>query len=1121
MLCHGRCKYILVVLFFSWLLASCSSSNSSNEENNQPVADFVVTASVNAGETAITGLVISTQPANGSTLSFEISDGSDVPAGFTLNSDGSFNFNPADSSYLHLNAGDTEVLTILITVTDAQGATEITEIKITVTGTNDAPVVVVAVSNSVEEDAAILPGQLTFIDVDDNSTVTFAVSDGASIPSGFALNSDGSYSFDPSDAAYQHLNVGDTEVLTIPVTVTDDQGATDTTQIQITVTGTNDAPVAGDDVTASVEEGTTIFTGQLTSSDVDDGATASFTVSASTTPPAGFILSNDGSFSFNPSLPVYDHLNVGDSEVLNIPVTITDDQGATDNLQIQISVTGTNDVLVAGTAVTMTVDEGSVIVEGQLNSSDLDDGSTATYSITGGASAPAGFSLDTDGSYSFDPADAAYDHLKVGVSEVITVPVTIMDDQGATDTTQIQITITGTNDAPIAGDDVTASLNVGDAAIAGLLTSSDVDDGASTSFAITGGSVSPAGFTLDSDGNYSFDPATTSYGYLDAGVSEVLTISIIVTDDQSATDIIQIQITVTGVNNIPVANDDSYITFGNTLLEVGVPSSGNIAVIVSGSLLDNDSDLDAGDVLTASVETAPVSGSVSINSQGNFSYVPSAGQTSITDSFTYRVSDGIGSAVATAYIDITDRIWYIDNLNSAGSGTSDDPFASLSSAELVVEFGDTIYIANGDGTNTGLDSGLTLSVSDVSIIGEGEALVINSTMLVAAGSAPSITSLTGSGITLNSAHNTLIKGVNIYGTLLDGLVINDSEGVEIEGITISQIGQSAIQGSGTNVELSLTDVIIESIDQDDSTVSDDAIFMAATSSISLTMNGGSISGVPGKLGDGIEFENTDTANAVTMNLDVRGVIFSDIQQDGIKLDNDNGNFNVQIGGSTMIEGNIFDVGFRGVHIKTSADPTLSRTNTISIQNNNITSANEGIQIRSIEDATNLSILDNTLTRALIANDSDLIDMQAELTANTQARINRNDISNVTGSDGIKVRVFDGATLTMEALNNAMDGPAEGFDFDVIETDLTATDDTTLNMSVLNNTLSTIDSQAMNARNANATSSTCLDLQGNSEVADYVVDAVVGSFALSANPQNFVLDPPEGSTVLGVCPVPTF
>ncbi len=35
------------------------------------------------------------------------------------------------------------------------------------------------------------------------------------------------------------------KILTVPVTVTDDNGATDTTEIQITLTGTNDAPVVG------------------------------------------------------------------------------------------------------------------------------------------------------------------------------------------------------------------------------------------------------------------------------------------------------------------------------------------------------------------------------------------------------------------------------------------------------------------------------------------------------------------------------------------------------------------------------------------------------------------------------------------------------------------------------------------------------------------------------------------------------------------------------------------------------------------------------------------------------------------------------------------------------------
>ena len=53
------------------------------------------------------------------------------------------------------------------------------------------------------------------------------------------------------------------QTLTIPVTVTDEHGATDTQQIQITVNGTNDTPVAGVDVTANVSEGDSAISGQL------------------------------------------------------------------------------------------------------------------------------------------------------------------------------------------------------------------------------------------------------------------------------------------------------------------------------------------------------------------------------------------------------------------------------------------------------------------------------------------------------------------------------------------------------------------------------------------------------------------------------------------------------------------------------------------------------------------------------------------------------------------------------------------------------------------------------------------------------------------------------------------
>ncbi|MDX2485941.1 MAG: Ig-like domain-containing protein [Gammaproteobacteria bacterium] len=574
-------------------------------------------------------------------------------------------------------------------------------------------------------------------------------------------------------------------------------------------------------------------------------------------------------------------------------------------------------------------------------------------------------------------------------------------------------------------------------------------------------------------------------------------------------------------NTSPVVGNDTYDTFGNTLLEVGVTPSGTIAVKVSGSVLDNDADSDGPSALTVSSVGTPVFGSVTMDADGHFSYTPPDDNSPLVDNFSYEASDGGKTSTGMVSINITEQIWYVDNRSSSGMGTSDDPFASLTETELVAVDGDTVYIANGDGTTLGLDNGLTIAVPNVTLIGEGAALVINSTTLAAAGTAPSITNTSGTGITLNAADNTQIMGLTINGVSTDGLVINDSTGVVVNGITISNSGESAIQGSGADIGLTLTDVTIDTVDVADPLVSDDAIFITATASASLVMSGGSINGVPGNLGDGIVFKNADVANAVSMSLDVRGVIFSNIRQDGIKLDNDNGVVNAQIGGSTAAEGNFLNAGFRGVQIQTSDDPTLSRTNSILIQNNTITSENESIQIRNIDDITNLSILDNVLNRATPGTSSDLIDIQAEFTANPQVRIYRNDINNLGGNDGIKVRVFDGATLTMEALNNDIDGPFEGFDFDVIDA-TSAT--TTLNTTVLNNTLSSIVNVAMNARNANTTSQTCMDLQGNSvlALAPYELDAVFGSFALTAASQAIVFNPAGGSVSdPGTCAVPTF
>ncbi len=67
-------------------------------------------------------------------------------------------------------------------------------------------------------------------------------------------------------------------------------------------------------------------------------------------------------------------------------------------------------------------------------SSDLDDDATATFTISEGSEIPAGFELETDGSYRFDPTADAYARLEVGATELVIIPITVTDEQGATDT---------------------------------------------------------------------------------------------------------------------------------------------------------------------------------------------------------------------------------------------------------------------------------------------------------------------------------------------------------------------------------------------------------------------------------------------------------------------------------------------------------------------------------------------------------------------------------------------------------------------------------------------------------------------------------------------------------------
>lgn len=115
----------------------------------------------------------------------------------------------------------------------------------------------------------------------------------------------------------------------------------------------------------------------------------------------------------------------------------------------------------------------------------------------------------------------------------------------------------------------------------------------------------------------------------------------------------------------PLSADDFYST----------PAGQTLTVSGSG-VLTNDYDAD-GDAMTAQVVTQPSNGSLTLNSNGSFTYIPHTGFTG-NDTFTYQASDGIlASNTSTVTITVT-------NPNSNAPVANNDEFATGMNQPLTI-----------------------------------------------------------------------------------------------------------------------------------------------------------------------------------------------------------------------------------------------------------------------------------------------------------------------------------------------------------------------------------------------------------------------------------------------------
>jgi VCBS repeat-containing protein len=164
-----------------------------------------------------------------------------------------------------------------------------------------------------------------------------------------------------------------------------------------------------------------------------------------------------------------------------------------------------------------------------------------------------------------------------------------------------------------------------------LANDADVDGDALTALLVTG--PQHGVLALSPDGAFSYTPAA-NYNGPDSFTYRA-------SDGQSVSAVATVALTITPVNDAPVAHDDAYQLRENTSLTV--PARGVLA---------NDTDID-GDPLTAVIVTGPTHGALTLNSDGSFTYTPTLNYHG-TETFSYRASDGHSqSNPATVELTIT------------------------------------------------------------------------------------------------------------------------------------------------------------------------------------------------------------------------------------------------------------------------------------------------------------------------------------------------------------------------------------------------------------------------------------------------------------------------------------
>ena len=488
------------------------------------------------------------------------------------------------------------VYTITVTACDAATppACATAEVTITVNEVNQTPVL------EAIEDKTVFEGELVSFtasatDADlPAQTLTFSLENA---PEGAAIDpATGEFSWTPTTA-----QVGVHEV-TVKVCDNFDPAACATRVVKITVNKINQPPVFVYPIEdATIDELTNV---EYNFKAVDsDTLPRTVTYTIENLPEGATFSPLTAKFSWTPT-------EAQGPGVYTITVTACDaaTPPACATAEVTITVNEVNLPPVIASIPPKTVDEEATLTFTATATDPDIPANTLSFSLE---DAPAGATIDSEtGVFSWTPDNT------MGTQDY-TFKVCVSDGMAKTCTTVV-VTVNNVDYAPIAVDDAyTTDEDVELVVAAPGILENDSDPNNDEITAVLVENPGHGTLVLSADGSFTYTPELNYHG------TDSFTYK--ATDGTNESEVATVTITINSVNDAPVAEDDTYTVDEDAVLTVAAPG-----------VMENDSDVD-GDALSVSLRSNVSNGTLTLISDGSFTYTPNANFNG-TDSFTYNLN---------------------------------------------------------------------------------------------------------------------------------------------------------------------------------------------------------------------------------------------------------------------------------------------------------------------------------------------------------------------------------------------------------------------------------------------------------------------------------------------------